>query len=142
MAAGCIVEPLKIGLKFRPPKIVLIYHEKETGKQRRRNMPIRSFDMRTDVTELAHALRRRHAPFLDNVTVARLEKFLRLIQEKMMPGVDIRDALETVNLEFRIDPDVDLNKVDFGSPDKKKASGWDSPEECTAQESDTDSDPW
>ena len=39
--SGFGIEPLKLGVKFTPPKLVVLYRDGRSGKTHRRSMPLR-----------------------------------------------------------------------------------------------------
>lgn len=108
----------KIGVRLKPPTIILVYEEEE--KVRQRDMPIRGLFKNSSVGIIARELKTRHDHYLSTVPLYRLEKLIRIIQETMK-GKVLEESLGIVNKEFGVDPDEDLNKLDEDTVKRKKA---------------------
>ncbi len=104
------LEPLQLGVSFRPPAIILLYRDPVKNKTRRRSMPARGISKTSDCYSEAQALRRRHPRHLGPVPAVRIEKFLRVLQETMK-GRTLEGALEAAKRDFAIDFDEDMNKL-------------------------------
>ncbi|XP_023217751.1 centrosomal protein of 19 kDa-like [Centruroides vittatus] len=111
------VKVKKLGLRLKPPALILIYENGD--KIRQRNMPIRGLFKNSSVQIIARELKTRHDFYLNDVPVYRLEKQLRIIQETMK-GKGLDDSIKIVEKEFSIDPEEDLNKLDDDTLERKK----------------------
>ena len=107
MPASCI--PLRMGVKFNPPTVILLYSQNGRGT-RKRSMPLRDFSKTSDCYQHAERLKKRHEIYLKEVATVRIEKFVRLLQETMK-GKTISEALDAVKMEFSINFDEDMNKL-------------------------------
>ncbi|XP_015924512.2 centrosomal protein of 19 kDa [Parasteatoda tepidariorum] len=111
------IKPLKIGVRFKQPAIVLLYQSGATF--RKRIMPIRGLKKNSSVALIASDLKDHHEKYLQNVPDFKVEKMLRLIQNDMK-GLDLEESLQELAKEFTIDPDQNLNDVDDFTLRKKK----------------------
>ncbi|XP_045101555.1 centrosomal protein of 19 kDa-like [Portunus trituberculatus] len=112
------MEPLKLGVRTHPPGLTLVYRS-AAGKERYRVMPIRFLNKFGSVENVLKEVKDRHQPFLDKVPDVRIEKMLRILQE-VERGRNLEEATTMVGLEYSVDPEQDLNKLDDASLDKKK----------------------
>lgn len=69
----------QLGIRFDPPSLVLVYQYNEQ-KIHQRVMPIRNFNLGSNVSFLASQLKLRHEEFLTSVPPIRIEKMLRILQ--------------------------------------------------------------
>jgi len=116
-AAAEEVKPLKIGVRFKHPAIVLLY---ETGaKYRKRVMPIRGLKKSSSVSLIASDLKEHHQMYLRDVPDFKIEKMLRLIQNDMK-GLELDESLKELEKEFTVDPDENLNDLDDVGLKRKK----------------------
>ena len=53
----------------------------------------------------------RHENYLSQLSTVRIEKFLRLLQETMK-GRGVEEALEAIKMDFSINFDEDMNRLD------------------------------
>ncbi len=105
------VVPLRLGVTFRPARLLLLYRDDESaGVTRRLRLPLRSLGRTSDCYAVAQELRRRHLRHLGAVPAVRIEKFLRLLQETM-GGSGLEEALEAVKKDFALDLNEDMNKL-------------------------------
>ncbi len=103
------VTPLRLGVTFRPPTLVLLY--RTSKKQvRRRVMPVRDLAKSSDCYARAQQMRRQQESHLGQVPAVRIEKFLRLLQEAMK-GRRLEEGLEAVRSDFALDLDEDMNRL-------------------------------
>ena len=79
------VTPAQVGVKFKPPSLVMLYTSSADGhaKLRRRSMPIRGLGKNSDCYAEAEKMKARHESHLAGLPTVRVEKFLRLLQETM-----------------------------------------------------------
>ena len=71
------IELLKLGVRFSPPTLVLLY-KNEKDKSRQRSMPIRDLTKESDCYNLAARLKKRHEKYIGSLQTVRIEKFLDL----------------------------------------------------------------
>ncbi|KAF2364879.1 Centrosomal protein of 19kDa [Trinorchestia longiramus] len=112
------ITPLSLGIKVKPATIVLKY-QTSTGSVRLRLMPVRGLTLYGPVTLQVAQLRQRHTEYLKKVPDVRLEKLVRLLQE-VTCGKELDEAIKSLNLEYSVDPDQDLNKLSDAEIEKKK----------------------
>ena len=103
------IELLKLGVRFSPPTLVLLY-KNEKARTRQRSMPIRDLTKESDCYNLAARLKKRHEKYIGSLQTVRIEKFLRLLQETMR-GRTLDEALKAIDVEFRIDFSEDMNRL-------------------------------
>ena len=111
------VKPLKIGVRFKQPALLLLYEE--NSKYRKRFMPIRGLKKNSAVSVVAGDLKDRHAKYLTNVPDFKIEKMLRLIQNDMR-GLELEESLQELEKEFSIDPNENLNELTDEELKRKK----------------------
>ncbi|XP_030647346.1 centrosomal protein of 19 kDa [Chanos chanos] len=100
----------RCGVKFTPPSIVLIYETKETGRVRKRVIPVRNFSQYSDCSRAAERLKHhiRHGPYLEMVPLAQLER-LHVVLRDHLRGLSLEQSLAALKGP---DPDEeDLNKL-------------------------------
>ncbi|XP_035230442.1 centrosomal protein of 19 kDa-like [Stegodyphus dumicola] len=116
-AVNDAIRPLKIGVRFKQPIIVLVYEE--NSKFRKRMMPVRGLKKNSSVVTAAKELKEHHEKYLKSVPNFKIEKMLRLIQNNMR-GLDLEESLQELEKEFSIDPDENLNMADDATLQRKK----------------------
>ena len=110
--------PLKLGLKLSGPSLVLLYRDeaatglfsKQEGVLRQRTMPIRGLTTKSDCSEAASRLRRRHEKYLGVVSNVRVERVLRVCQ-LAMSGHKLEEAVAAAEAEFTVNPAEDMNAL-------------------------------
>lgn len=113
-------KPLKIGVRFKHPAIVLFYQEhRQSGKYRKRIMPVRGLKKTSSVSLIAGDLKTHHERYLREVPDFKIEKMLRLIQNDMK-GLELDESLKELEKEFGVDPNEDLNNIDDAGLRRKK----------------------
>ncbi|KAG8173607.1 hypothetical protein JTE90_018900 [Oedothorax gibbosus] len=112
-------KPLKIGVRFKQPAIFLLYEADQSGKFRKRIMPVRGLKKTSSVSLIAGDLKERHGKYLKGVPDFKIEKMLRLIQNDMK-GMDLDESLQDLEKEFAVDPDENLNDIDDVRLKRKK----------------------
>ena len=100
--------PLKLGVKFNPSSLLLLYKSMKTTKIR--TMPIRDLTKATDCYKMAKQMKNRHEKYIGQIPTVRIEKFLRLVQETMH-GKSLNEALTDVEKDFTISHLEDMNKL-------------------------------
>ncbi|KAJ9578197.1 hypothetical protein L9F63_005586 [Diploptera punctata] len=115
----------KCGIRFTSPALILVYEDvSKKNKLRKYIMPIRKFKDNSNASFVAENLKLRHKTMLECVSTIQIEKMLRILQEHLK-GNDINQTLETVNKEFTVNADEDLNKLgDDEIRRKKKIMDW------------------
>ena len=78
-----MLTPIKLGVRFDPPTIILVYRER--GKLRKRQIPAKNIDILTDVSHYAANFKKdtKYKRFFDRVTVAKIEKVVFILQDNM-----------------------------------------------------------
>ncbi|GLH01474.1 hypothetical protein R5R35_004332 [Gryllus longicercus] len=114
-----IYVPLKCGIKFSPPAVVILYEDTVKKKHRKYIMPLRNFRASSNVNFIAEDLKARHNKVLESIPLLTVEKMLRLLQENIK-GVELDKALDLVNKEFSVCDDEDLNKLNAETIRRKK----------------------
>ena len=111
--------PLKLGLKVSGPVLVLLYQDnaasglftnKRNNVLRQRTMPIRELNTKSDCSEVASRLRKRHQKYLGPVSNVRVERVLRVCQ-LTMSGHKLTEAVAVAEAEFEVDPSEDMNAL-------------------------------
>ncbi|KAG5276179.1 hypothetical protein AALO_G00128860 [Alosa alosa] len=100
----------RCGVNFSPPSVVVIYEAKDTGKMRKRVIPVRDFSQFSDCSKAAERLKHnpRHRDYLESISVSQLEKLHVLLREHMR-GLTPEQSLAGLRNE---DPnEEDLNKL-------------------------------
>ena len=104
------IQPIRLGVRFKPPTLLLNYHDPNKGVSRRRSMPIRNLSKTSDCYSEASKLKKRHEKYLGQLSTVLIEKFVRLLQE-MMKGKSVNEALKDIKMDFSINVDEDMNKL-------------------------------
>ena len=108
MSSGKDIHVLKLGVRFNPPCLILLYKFMKSTKLR--SMPIRDLNKSSDCYKVAGKLKLRHEKYLGSTLTVKIEKFLRLLQITMT-GKTLEQALNDVENEFTISPFEDMNKL-------------------------------
>ncbi len=87
------ITPIKLGIKFSPPYLILVYRDK--SKLRSRQIPVKNVDILTDVHMYAEnfKLDQKYRKFFDKIPVNRLIKLIFMIQDNMK-GYTLEESLE------------------------------------------------
>lgn len=120
--SGFGVEPLKLGVKFSPPKLVILYRDGRSGKTHRRSMPLRQMnknrkDLERLVTDLVEDP--NHHRYLKNVPRHQILRMMNVIQDHLK-GIPLAESLDAIAQLEKIDPSEDLNKIDSAALARKK----------------------
>lgn len=88
-----MLTPLKLGVRFDPPSIILIYRER--GKLRKRQIPVKNIDILTDISIYAANFKKdtKYKKFFDKVTISKIEKIVFILQDNMK-GYTLTESLE------------------------------------------------
>ena len=108
MSSTSDIQLLKLGVKFKPPCLILQYKVMKSIKQR--TMPIRDLNKSTDCYKMAGKFKTRHEQYLGSISTVRIEKFLRILQITMT-GKSLHEALKDAEKEFTISHFEDMNKL-------------------------------
>ncbi|XP_014676199.1 PREDICTED: centrosomal protein of 19 kDa-like [Priapulus caudatus] len=111
----------KCGVRFKPPTLVIVYAHNDTGKLRKRSMPVRLLKQESKVSQVAEELCQhpKHGMYLKKIPLWQLEKMLCLMQNKLK-GLSLDESLEATTQEYSINANEDLNKLDDEALEKKK----------------------
>jgi hypothetical protein len=139
--------PLKIGLKFDPPAILLIY--KESLKIRSRLIPARNVDILTDIKSFCEGFKTnsKYARYFEKVPTIKLEKIIFILQDNMK-GYNLKESLkrakkyDTNNQHQNIDKKKKNNNIyDYEEADSSdKSDQSDQSESDKKKQSDDDDD--
>jgi hypothetical protein len=70
---------LQLGVRFKPPTLVLQYTVAANGVTRQRSMPIRGLSKSSDCYDEAERMKNRHEMYLGGLPTVRIEKFIRYL---------------------------------------------------------------
>lgn len=92
MSLGFSVTPIKLGVKFEPPSILLYYRDK--GKLRSRLIPCRDVDILTDITLYVEKFKSKpkNKSYFDKIANKRIEKVIFILQDNMK-GYTLKESL-------------------------------------------------
>ncbi|KAI5704139.1 hypothetical protein M8J75_002325 [Diaphorina citri] len=107
----------KIGIKFNPPSLVLLYELKDSKQFKKRLMPIRNFSLESNVKLFGDNLKSRHAEKLSSVPNEQIEKMLKLLKDYNR-GIDLQTSLKRLQAQDEIfklsNEDEEEIEEDFG----------------------------
>jgi hypothetical protein len=88
------LKPLKLGIRFDPASIVLVYSETATKKLHRRIVPVRNMDILTDISAYTKAFlaNEKYKRYFGRITEKKLEKFFFILQDHMK-GYTTKESL-------------------------------------------------
>lgn len=88
-----MLTPIKLGVRFEPPAIILVYRER--GKLRRRVIPTKNIDILTEVHVYAENFKKesKYRKYFDRVSVQKIEKIVFILQDNMK-GYNLSESLE------------------------------------------------
>jgi centrosomal protein CEP19 len=101
------ITPIKLGVKFDPPSIVLYYRDK--SKLRSRQIPCRDVDILTDVTLYVDKFKvnPKNKTYFEKVSNKRIEKVVFILQDNMK-GYTLKESLQRAKkYDNRIESDDD-----------------------------------
>lgn len=112
-------ELIKCGVRFDPPALVLCY--KQSGKIRRRSMPLRNFNKHAGIDHMMENLNSnpRHSKFVRLLSAAQLQRLLTIIKDKLC-GLSLEASIARNNVMDTLSPEENLNKVDPETLQRKK----------------------
>ncbi len=87
------ITPIKIGIKFNPASLILVYRDKT--KLRSRQIPVKDVDILTEVYKYSEnfKLDPKYRKYFDKIPVNRLAKLIFIIQDNMK-GYTLEESLE------------------------------------------------
>lgn len=87
------ITPIKIGIKFNPATLILVYRDKT--KLRSRQIPVKDVDILTEVYKYSEnfKLDPKYRKYFDKIPVNRLAKLIFIIQDNMK-GYTLEESLE------------------------------------------------
>lgn len=115
---GSNITPIKLGVKFTPPSLVLIYNDK--SKLRSRTVPVKELDILTDLGPFAEKFKsnEKNRKYFDKISAGKLEKQFFILQD-FMKGYTLTESIERAKkFDKKIKKD-DLDDTDVSSHDKK-----------------------
>lgn len=123
------ITPLKLGLKFNPPCILLVYREK--GKLRKRQIPAKNLDMLTDLRLYVEKFKadQKYRKYFEKISNNKLEKILFILQDNMK-GYSLKESVDRAkkydnsknNTSLNDDTDVPTESVNNKSEKSEKKS--------------------
>ena len=96
---GSNITPIKLGIKFTPPSLVLIYNDK--SKLRSRTMPVKELDILTDLRLFTEKFKSndKYRKYFDKITANKLEKQFFILQD-YMKGYTLDESLQRVKSRY------------------------------------------
>ena len=105
------ITPIKLGVKFDPPSVVLYYRDK--SKLRSRQVPCRDVDILTDITLYVDKFKAnpKNKTYFEKVSNKRIEKIVFILQDNMK-GYTLKESLQRAKkYDNRIESDDDEDKA-------------------------------
>lgn len=118
---GSNITPIKLGLKFTPPSLVLIYNDK--SKLRSRTIPVKELDILTELDSFTSKFKanEKYRKYFDKIGEKKLEKQFFILQD-YMKGYTLSESLIRAK---KYDDGELLNKtksdIDDDTEDDKKS---------------------
>ncbi len=117
-----MLTPIKLGVRFEPPAIILVYRER--GKLRKRQIPVKNIDILTDVTLYAGKFKTesKYKKFFERVSQNKLVKIVFILQDNMK-GYTLAESVERAK-KFNTESKPEESEVSESIPnvkDKKNA---------------------
>jgi hypothetical protein len=93
MATAANITPIKLGVKFKPAAIILIYNDK--SKLRKRVIPAKEFDLLTDIRLYVEnfKLEPKNRKYFEKIPHLKLEKIFFILQDNMK-GYTLKESAE------------------------------------------------
>ncbi|CAF1144213.1 unnamed protein product, partial [Brachionus calyciflorus] len=115
------ITPIKVGIKFEPPALVLVYRDK--SKLRNRTIPAKNLDILSDITLYSEKFKNdpKNKKYFEKITLNKLEKMFFILQSHMKgytldEGLDLAKKFDKSFNES--DSKTDLkNKSDYDDDD-------------------------
>ena len=119
---GSSITPIKLGIKFEPPAIVLYYRDK--AKLRSRLIPAKDVDILTDITLYVEKFKEKpkNKKFFEKISNKRIEKVVFILQDNMK-GYTLKESLIRAK-KFDSEKDFGDEEV-FGAKKKAKKEDYD-----------------
>ncbi len=115
-----MLTPIKLGVKFEPPSIILVYRER--GKLRRRVIPVKNIDILTDVSIYAETFKKeaKYKKFFDRISLPKIEKIIFILQDNMK-GYNLSESLQRAKKyeDTQDEPESSKVSTSLDLPNKK-----------------------
>ena len=115
------ITPIKVGIKFDPPSILLVYRDK--GKLRSRQIPAKNVDILTDVTLYVEKFKEnaKYKKYFEKIPHKKLEKIVFILQDNMK-GYTLKESLLRSKKfdDKAINDDTDVTESNLDKSDTKK----------------------
>lgn len=87
------ITPIRLGLKFEPSSIILVYRDR--SKLRNRTIPSKNLDILSNITLYVEEFKKnpKHKKYFEKISNNKLEKMFFIIQDKMK-GYTLAESLE------------------------------------------------
>lgn len=87
------ITPIKVGIKFDPPSIILVYRDK--SKLRNRSIPAKNLDILTDLRLYVEKFKneQKYKKYFEKVSNSKLEKMIFILQDNMK-GYTLKESME------------------------------------------------
>ena len=91
------IKPLKLGVKFNPAAIVLVYKDAKSNKLRSRSIPAKNIDILTDLKVFSKTFRmnEKHKKYFENINEKKFEKILFILQDHLK-GYSLKESIERI----------------------------------------------
>ncbi len=119
VVAMSAVKPLKLGVRFDPAAIVLVYSEEATKKLHRRIIPIRNMDVLTDIDTYTKTFltNDKYKRYFGRIKEKKLEKFFFILQDHMK-GYTTKESLQRLNANECVDDYEQDDEIEDLTKDK------------------------
>ena len=111
MATAANITPIKLGVKFHPPALILIYNEK--SKLRKRAIPVKSFDLLTNIQLHVEKfkLSPKYRKYFEKIQNLKIEKMFFILQDNMKGYTLEESKRRAEKYEDSKNTDVDLTEL-------------------------------
>jgi centrosomal protein CEP19 len=91
------LKPLKLGVRFNPSAIILVYRDEKSKKLRERVIPARNIDILTDIKVFSKTFRmnEKNKKYFENISEKKLEKILFILQDHLK-GYSLKESIDRV----------------------------------------------
>ena len=113
------LKPLKLGVRFNPSAIVLVYRDEKSKKLRQRVIPTRNIDILTDIKVFSKTFRmnEKHKKFFENISEKKLDKILFILQDHLK-GYSLKESIDRVKKnENKKESDVEIEDENYDDED-------------------------
>lgn len=109
------ITPIRLGLKFDPSSIILVYRDR--SKLRNRTIPAKNLDILSNITLYVEQFKNnpKHKKYFEKISNNKLEKMFFILQDNMK-GYTLKESLERAK-KF----DTSLNDSDIKTDQKSKS---------------------